>query len=198
MKNGEALCTTQHQSERWTSFTRWFEPGSPSSAKMASAESESPLVTVGHPFVLTSFSMQPCSPALKGLSQPARQQPVESDRQPHRSHRRDCRQVAGRGEALSALCNATSCSAGIEGKGCIEGNAFCDEGREICDQGKGIWDEGKGIWTKGKDPILGSEILRSPYGLLFVCPDISVVACGSHGSRTKHALCVIQLPGSLC
>ena len=84
---------------------------------MASAESESPLVTVGHPFVLTSFSMHPCSPAVEGLSQPARQQLVESRQRHRQSHRRDCRQVGDRGEALSALCNAASCSSGIEGTG---------------------------------------------------------------------------------
>ena len=147
----------------------------PSLAKLASAKSECPLVIVGHPFVLTSFSMHPCSPALEGLSQPAHQQLVESRQRHRRSHRRDCRQVGDRGEALTALCNAASCSSGIEGKGCIEGKAFHDEGREICDQGKGIWDEGKGIWTKGKDPILGSEILRSPYDLFQVSAEVPLV-----------------------
>ena len=115
---------------------------------MVSAKSESPLVDVGHPFVKTDFSMYPRSPALEGVSQHARQQLVESRRRPRRLHRRDRRQVGDRGEAVPALCNATSCSSGIEGKGCIEGKAFCDQGRAFCDQGKGIWDEGRGSYSE--------------------------------------------------
>ena len=142
-------------------FTRWFEPGSPSSAKIASVKPESPLVPVGHSFVPTSFNMHPCSRALEGLSPPARQQLVESRRRPRRSQpprlptgKRSRRSIA------SALQRRQLLLRHRRDRPRTKGQPFGTKGQRSATKGRDYW-------TKGQDPILGSEIPRSPYDLLY-------------------------------